>query len=178
MNYNQACCKLFAFGWIGMPNAFQVLTRSLQALCSSIIPGLCYWYVDDLMAVSSIATYISDSTRVDTSVQHLLGEGSIASKKSLCAWAMEFLVWIIDLDTRRITLCERNLHKLITPSFALIQCQSCPSPTSSASLRWPLGHPCSAGTCDPTLTKCTSSLGRTQTQMSRYPYQYKLNRTS
>ena len=67
LNYNPASCKLFAFplsdgltmihlaglfGWIGMPHAFQVLTRSLQALCSHIILGLCYWYVDDLMAVS------------------------------------------------------------------------------------------------------------------------------
>jgi hypothetical protein len=67
LNYNPAFCKLFAFplsdgvtmihmagrfGWIGMPHAFQVLTRSLQALCSHIIIGLCYWYVDDLMAVS------------------------------------------------------------------------------------------------------------------------------
>ena len=30
-----------------MPHAFQVL----QALCRRIISGLCFWYVDSLMAV-------------------------------------------------------------------------------------------------------------------------------
>ena len=64
-NYNPDYCQLFAFpltddivihlaglfGWIGMPHAFQVLTRTLQALCRHIISGLCYWYVDDLMAM-------------------------------------------------------------------------------------------------------------------------------
>jgi len=83
LNYNPAYCRLFAFplsdditmihlaglfGWIGMPHAFQILTRSLQALCSHIIFGLCYWYVDDLMAVSNISTYRHDSEIVDSSV--------------------------------------------------------------------------------------------------------------
>ena len=86
------------FGWIGMPHAFQVLTRSLQALCSHIIIGLCYWYVDDLIAVSPISSYLADSTSVDTSVQHLLGKGSIAEQKSQCARQLEFLGWAFDLE--------------------------------------------------------------------------------
>ena len=132
LNYNPAYCRLFAFqltddvtmihlaglfGWIGMPHAFQVLTRSLQALCSHIISGWCSWYVDDLMAVSSIATYVTDSTQVESSVQRLLGDGSVAQKKSECARALEFLGWFIDLDTRTVTLCARNLHKLLHALF-------------------------------------------------------------
>jgi len=132
LNYNPAYCRLFAFplsdeitmihlaglfGWIGMPHAFQVLTRSIQALCSFIISGWCYWYVDDLMAVSSIATYVTDSTKVESAVQQLLGEGSIAQKKSECARALEFLGWFIDLDARTVTLCSRNLHKLLHALF-------------------------------------------------------------
>jgi hypothetical protein len=89
----------------------------LQALCSYIIVGLCYWYVDDLMAVSPISAYITDSTKVDEKVQQLLGQGSIAKKKSQCARALEFLGWFIDLDTRTVTLCERNLHKLLHALF-------------------------------------------------------------
>lgn len=57
LNYNPDYCKWIAFlltddivvihftglfGWIGMPHAFQVLTRVLQALCRHIISGLCY----------------------------------------------------------------------------------------------------------------------------------------
>ena len=132
LNYNPAFCRLFAFplsngitmihlaglfGWIGMPHAFQVLTRSLQALCCQIISGLCHWYVDDLMAVSPITTYVTDSDIVDLEVQLLLGEGSIAKKKSQCARALEFLGWIIDLDQRTVTLCDRNLHKFLHALF-------------------------------------------------------------
>jgi len=133
LNYNPAYCRLFAFllsddmvmihlaglfGWIGMPHAFQVLTRSLQAMCSHIISGLCHWYVDDLMAVSHVASQQHDSDVVDVNVQQLLGEGSIAKNKSFSARQLEFLGWIFDLDTQTITLCDRNLHKLIHALFS------------------------------------------------------------
>lgn len=39
---------------LGMPHAFQVLTRSLQAMC------LCQWHVDDLIVVSPIVNYQRD----------------------------------------------------------------------------------------------------------------------
>ena len=128
LNYNPAFCRLFAFhlsdniamihlaglfGWIGMLHTFQVLTRSLQALCSYIISGWCSWYVDDLMAVSPIATY----TQIESAVQRLLGEGSVAQKKSECARALEFLEWFVDLDTQTVTLCNRNLCKLLHALF-------------------------------------------------------------
>jgi len=133
LNYNPEFCRLFAFplsnnvtmihlvgffGWIGMPHAFQVLTRSLQAMCSHIIPGLCHWYVDDLMAVSTRCTYTNDSERVDNAVQHLMGQGSITTKKSEVDRKLEFLGWTIGLDARTITLCNRNLHKLIHALFS------------------------------------------------------------
>ena len=76
-----------------MPHAFQVLTRTLQALCRHIISGLCYRYVDDLMAVSLRTLYINDSTLVDSNVQHLLGMGSIAAAKSQHGRMLEFLGW-------------------------------------------------------------------------------------
>ena len=133
LNYNPEYCKLFAFpltdnivvihlaglfGWIGMPHAFQVLTRTLQALCRHIISGLCYWYVDDLMAVSHKSLYINDSTRVDVNVQHLLGQGSIAAAKSQHDRCLEFLGWDFNLDTRTITLCARNMNKLVHVLFS------------------------------------------------------------
>ena len=142
LNYNPAYCRLFAFllsddmvmihlaglfGWIGMPHAFQVLTRSLQAMCSHIISGLCLWYVDDLMAVSHIASQQKDSNLVDANVQQLLGEGSIAKNKSFSDRQLEFLGWIFDLDTQTITLCDRNLHKLIHALFSF-------TPTSKVSV--------------------------------------------
>ena len=106
-----------------MPHAFQVLTRSLQAMSSYIISGLCHWYVDDLMAVSHIASQQKDSDIVDANVQQLLGEGSIAKNNSFSARQLEFLRWILDLDTRTITLCDRNLHKLIDALFSFTPAQ-------------------------------------------------------
>ena len=133
LNYNPDFCQLFAFpltddivvihlaglfGWIGMPHAFQVLTRTLQALCRHIISGLCYWYVDDLMAVSLRNLYINDSALVDNNVQHLLGKGSIAVAKSQHGRILEFLGWEFNLDTRSITLCTRNMNKLVHALFS------------------------------------------------------------
>ena len=133
LNYNPDYCQLFAFpltddivvihlaglfGWIGMPHAFQVLTRTLQALCRHIISGLCHWYVDDLMAVSLRTLYINDSTLVDSKVQHLLGMGAIATAKSQQGRILEFLGWEFNLETRSITLCARNMNKLMHALFS------------------------------------------------------------
>ena len=133
LNYNPDYCKWFAFpltgdivvihlaglfGWIGMPHAFQVLTRVLQKLCRHLISDLCYWYVDDLMAVSPTTLYINDSELVDSNVQQLLGQGSIASTKSQHDRCLEFLGWDFNLDTRTITLCARNMNKLVHALFS------------------------------------------------------------
>ena len=67
-------------------------------MCSHIISGLCHWYVDDLIAVSPRCTYTNDSERVDNAVQHLMGQGSIATKKSEVDRKLEFLGWTIDLN--------------------------------------------------------------------------------
>ena len=46
----------------------------MQALFRHIIGGLCYWYVDDLMAVSPKALYVNNnSSLVNSNVQQLLG---------------------------------------------------------------------------------------------------------
>ena len=101
-----------------MPHAFQVLTRILQALCRHIISGLCYWYVDDLMAVSLATMYLNDSTLVGSNVQQLLGQGSIATTKSQHDRCLEFLCWDFNLDTRTITLSARNMNKLVHALFS------------------------------------------------------------
>ena len=133
LNYNPDYCKWFAFpltddivvihlaglfGWIGMPHAFQVFTRVLQKLCRHLISGLCYWYVDDLMAVSPTTLYVNDSAIVDSHVQQLLGQGSIALTKSQHDRCLEFLGWDFDLDQQTITLCARNMNKLVHALFS------------------------------------------------------------
>jgi hypothetical protein len=65
----------------------------------------------------TIATYYTDSAQVESTVQRLLGEGSVVQKKAECARALEFLGWFVDLDARTVTLCKRNLHKLLHALF-------------------------------------------------------------
>jgi hypothetical protein len=59
----------------------------------------------------------TNSAQVESTVQRLLGEGSVAQKKSECARALELLGWFVDLDTRTVTLFSRNLHKLLHALF-------------------------------------------------------------
>jgi hypothetical protein len=58
-----------------------------------------------------------DSTLVDNNVQLLLGDGSIATAKSQYGRLLEFLGWEFNLDTKTITLCARNMNKLMYALF-------------------------------------------------------------
>ena len=75
------------------------------------------WYVDNLMAVSPKTLYVNDSEFVDSHVQQLLGQGSIALAKSQHDRCLEFLGWDFDLDTQTVTLCARNMNKLVHALF-------------------------------------------------------------
>ena len=75
------------------------------------------WYVDNLMAVSPKTLYVNDSELVDSHVQQLLGQGSIALAESQHDRCLEFLGWDFDLDTQTVTLCARNMNKLVHALF-------------------------------------------------------------
>ena len=70
------------------------------------------------MAVSRATLYINDSSIVDTKVQQVLGDGSIAAAKSQVDRCLEFLGWKFNLDTRTITLFERNMNKFVHALFS------------------------------------------------------------
>lgn len=70
------------------------------------------------MAVSLKALYINDSNIVDSTVQRLLGDGSITTAKSQHDRCLEFLGWNFDLDAQKITLCERYMNKLVHALFS------------------------------------------------------------
>jgi hypothetical protein len=71
------------------------------------------------MAVSRATLYTNDSTIVDAKVQQLLGRGSIAAAKLQVDRCLEFLCWTFNLDTRTLTLGERNMNKFV---YALYSC--------------------------------------------------------
>jgi hypothetical protein len=61
---------------------------------------------------------VNDSALVDLHVQQLLGQGSIALAKSQQDRCLEFLGWDFYLDTQTITLCVRNMNKLVHALFS------------------------------------------------------------
>jgi hypothetical protein len=65
------------------------------------------------MAVSPQALYVNDSELFDSNLQQLLGQGSIALAKSQHDRCLELLGWDFNLDTQTITLCARNMNKLV-----------------------------------------------------------------
>ncbi|KAJ1428579.1 hypothetical protein B484DRAFT_396717, partial [Ochromonadaceae sp. CCMP2298] len=76
------------FGWVGMPFVFQVFTRALIALVAHVILGLCSMYVDDIMAVSTLADVDRDMTRTDAVINGLLGPQAIAKHKDESSFAV------------------------------------------------------------------------------------------
>jgi hypothetical protein len=99
------------FGWVGMPFAFQVITRVVVALISFVILGLVLMYVDDVIGVSNLEAVESDMSAAHTAIVGLLGEDSVAISKNEKGRALDVIGWCVDLDEQTVTVSARNLHK-------------------------------------------------------------------
>ena len=106
------------FGWLGMPAAFQVITRSLKVASNHHIQGECDWYVDDAMGIaSSVSVAHSDMATVNDIARGLLGPTAIADKDE-CGRRQEWIGWEIDLDHRLVTISRRNFLKMCHAFFS------------------------------------------------------------
>lgn len=100
------------FGWSGMPFAFNLLTRALHVLVTAVIVGCVMWYVDDCMGCSpSKKTAQSDMTAAHTAITQLAGDEAVAEDKNECGRALDWIGWWVDLDTRSVSVSDRNLLK-------------------------------------------------------------------
>ena len=96
------------FGWVGMPFAFDVVTRCLRALVRSVIRGKADMYVDDVMAVSPRYALHLDMQAAHTAICDLLGPKAVAPAKDESGRVLDWIGWEIDLDSRLVTLSHRN----------------------------------------------------------------------
>jgi hypothetical protein len=64
------------FEWVGTPNAFNVVSRTLEVITEHTVDGAGLWYVDDLNGCLNRRTYESDMSRVDDEVRTLLAHRS------------------------------------------------------------------------------------------------------
>jgi hypothetical protein len=99
------------FGWVGMPFAFQVITRAVVALVTFFILGLVLMYVDDVIGISNISSVERDMTAAHTAITGLSGEESVAINKNESGRALDVIGWCVNLEEQTVTVSERNLHK-------------------------------------------------------------------
>ena len=69
------------FGWLGMPFAFNVLSRTLLILILAVIKGKAAMYVDDVMGCSALDNIDEDMAATHTAITGLAGDHSIAPDK-------------------------------------------------------------------------------------------------
>ena len=105
------------FGWLGMPFAFNVLSRTLLLLVRQAITGAASMYVDDVMGCSPRQALTTDMERATTAITGLAGDDSLAPEKVEKGRCLEFIGWVVCLDTRTITASPRLLLKTTQALF-------------------------------------------------------------
>lgn len=106
------------FGWAGMPFAFQVLTRALQALVSAVIAGQALWYVDDCMGCSPATKVDLDVHAAQAAITALAGPHAVAPDKTERGLSLEFIGWQVCLRQRSVSVSPRNLLKATHAFFS------------------------------------------------------------
>ena len=106
------------FGWLGMPFAFNVLSRTLLILILAVIKGKAAMYVDDVMGCSALDNIDEDMAATHTAITGLAGDHSIAPDKVERGRSLEFIGWIIDLNSRTITASPRIILKTTHALFS------------------------------------------------------------
>ena len=101
------------FGWTGLPAAFGVITRVLERRLNSVIEGRAVGYVDDFLGCSPSRHVEGDMQKAIYEHKRLLGSKAHAEDKDDRGRQLDMLGWSIDLDTRTITLSERNRLKAL-----------------------------------------------------------------
>ena len=105
------------FGWLGMPFAFNVLSRTLLILIFHAISGKADMYVDDVMGCSTTASLDEDMHAAHNAITGLAGEDSVAPDKVEKGRSLEFIGWVICLESKTITASPRLILKTTQALF-------------------------------------------------------------
>jgi len=107
-----------SFGLRLLPFVFGVVSRFLIFLAAAAIYGRIDAYVDDFMIVTSLQHLAHDQAVISEIVTLLLGPHSIEWSKWYAGRQGEWIGWLIDLDTRCVSLGRRNLLKVLYGFFS------------------------------------------------------------
>jgi hypothetical protein len=106
------------FGLGGLPPAFAVISRAIDAASAGSLQGASAMYVDDDLGVSPTHALRDDMDTAHRIMTDLLGPNAVASNKDECGRRLEWLGWDVDLDARTITVSARNLAKVMHCFFS------------------------------------------------------------
>jgi hypothetical protein len=106
------------FGWTGTPFAFQVVSRLLhQNLLRKGVRQLVY--VDDVGGACRESDLTSVKQSVRKEAEGLLGPRALAEQKWESGRRIDYIGWVIDLDSRQVFLKRRNFLKVLHGFFAI-----------------------------------------------------------
>lgn len=106
------------FGWVGLPHAFNVISRLLQLLNKHTLKGESAYYVDDCIGACHIQDLTHDMDKAKENARALLGPSAVAVEKDSQGRELDVLGWHINLNTQLITMSERNFLKAIHAFFS------------------------------------------------------------
>lgn len=106
------------FGWTGSPFVFGVFSRAFRRQCNAFISGELDIYVDDFMGASPRSSAHEDQRRTQEFVRRALGESAINASKTVSpARSMDFIGWLVDLDSQSIRPNDKGIRKLVVSFF-------------------------------------------------------------
>lgn len=109
------------FGLGGMPFAFQVVTRVIQRHLNhpNTLLGKVRMYVDDIIGVTLRSFVSKDNHTVVEYCEQLLGPDAIAADKSEVGRRLNVLGYVVDLNSQRVGISQRNLFKFAHHLFTV-----------------------------------------------------------
>lgn len=101
------------FGWTGTPAAFQVVTRACIFELTRMIRGRLKMYTDDILGVCMRTDLCDNLAKAEQFLCGLLGPTAVEPKKTEVGRTLVQIGYVFDLDTRRVSISERNLSKAL-----------------------------------------------------------------
>lgn len=107
------------FGLGGLPPAFTVISRAVDAASADSLVGASSMYVDDDCGCSPLHALHADMDTAHRIMTDLLGPSAVAANKDEYGRALKFIGWLVDLDTRSVLPSPRNLLKMQHAFFSV-----------------------------------------------------------
>ena len=109
------------FGWTGMPFVFDVVTRICRKefTVKGFLASYSNWYCDDGAAIGSRHTNGRDIEKAIKFIESLFGSKSMCREKNERGRVLNYIGYLLNLDTWTISVKEANLLKALRCFFSV-----------------------------------------------------------